>query len=321
MGPASSKLSGAPEGATGGRPDPRPGVEDAWRWTSRGASQPASWCARRWPTPSRRTAEGRDRPRQPGRRTDQVDEGPSIMADPGPGHGRAAWINRTSTSPWCWRALGDERGTEGSSLRIPARHPLRVAVQLRGAERRPGPRGHASGSSSRRSLPAGISRVVIERTGEKLVVNIHGAPGHPDRQARRRGRVSARSSRASDKEIFINIKEIRKAELDARWWRRTSRCSSSAGWRSARHEEGGTSTMKPPGHPHPVRGRWAAPRWAAASGTARAACPCTLNAHRLRVRPGQDHLRRDRGEVLGFKGDVDKEMRGALAERFSDDTR
>ena len=65
---------------------------------------------------------------------------------------------------------------------------------------------------------AGISKVVIDRTGEKIVVNIHTArPGiligkRGAEVESLRGELSALSE---NKEIFINIREIRKAELDA----------------------------------------------------------------------------------------------------------
>ena len=64
---------------------------------------------------------------------------------------------------------------------------------------------------------AGISKVVIERTGEKLVVNIHTA--RPGILIGKRGAevetLRQELDRFSEKEIFINIKEIRRAELDA----------------------------------------------------------------------------------------------------------
>ena len=64
---------------------------------------------------------------------------------------------------------------------------------------------------------AGISKVVIDRTGEKLVVNIHTA--RPGILIGKRGaeveNLRKELAGFSDKEIFINIKEIRKAELDA----------------------------------------------------------------------------------------------------------
>ncbi len=64
---------------------------------------------------------------------------------------------------------------------------------------------------------AGISKVGIERTGEKCVVNIHTA--RPGILIGKRGAevetLREELGRFTDHEIFINIKEIRKAELDA----------------------------------------------------------------------------------------------------------
>ncbi len=65
---------------------------------------------------------------------------------------------------------------------------------------------------------AGISKVVIERTGDKLVVNIHTA--RPGILIGKRGAevelLRAELSKLSQhREIYINIMEIRKAELDA----------------------------------------------------------------------------------------------------------
>lgn len=65
---------------------------------------------------------------------------------------------------------------------------------------------------------AGISKVVIDRTGDKIVVNIHTA--RPGILIGKRGAevetLRAELGAMSDnKEIFINIREIRKAELDA----------------------------------------------------------------------------------------------------------
>ena len=65
---------------------------------------------------------------------------------------------------------------------------------------------------------AGISRVIIDRTGEKIVVNIHTA--RPGILIGKRG-AEVETLReellglSPHKEIFINIREIRKAELDA----------------------------------------------------------------------------------------------------------
>jgi small subunit ribosomal protein S3 len=65
---------------------------------------------------------------------------------------------------------------------------------------------------------AGISRVVIDRTGEKVVLNIHTA--RPGILIGKRGAEveTLREELAvftNNKEVFVNIKEIRKAELDA----------------------------------------------------------------------------------------------------------
>jgi len=64
---------------------------------------------------------------------------------------------------------------------------------------------------------AGISKVVIERTGDKVVVNIHTA--RPGILIGKRGAEveTLRKELASftARDVFINIKEIRKAELDA----------------------------------------------------------------------------------------------------------
>ena len=64
---------------------------------------------------------------------------------------------------------------------------------------------------------AGISKVVIERTGDKCVVNIHTA--RPGILIGKRGAevevLRVELGKFTKSELFINIKEIRKAELDA----------------------------------------------------------------------------------------------------------
>ena len=64
---------------------------------------------------------------------------------------------------------------------------------------------------------AGISKVVIERTGEKVVVNIHTA--RPGILIGKRGAevetLRKEIGAFTPRDVFINIKEIRKAELDA----------------------------------------------------------------------------------------------------------
>ena len=64
---------------------------------------------------------------------------------------------------------------------------------------------------------AGISKVVIERTGEKVVINIHTA--RPGILIGKRGAevevLRAELKDFTSRDVFINVKEIRKAELDA----------------------------------------------------------------------------------------------------------
>jgi len=64
---------------------------------------------------------------------------------------------------------------------------------------------------------AGISKIVIDRTGEKLVINIHTA--RPGILIGKRGAevdtLRQELKAYTDKDVFINVKEIRKAELDA----------------------------------------------------------------------------------------------------------
>ncbi|MEE8581111.1 MAG: 30S ribosomal protein S3 [Myxococcota bacterium] len=64
---------------------------------------------------------------------------------------------------------------------------------------------------------AGISKVVIDRTGEKIVVNIHTA--RPGILIGKRGAevetLRKELAQFTPREVFINIREIRKAELDA----------------------------------------------------------------------------------------------------------
>jgi len=64
---------------------------------------------------------------------------------------------------------------------------------------------------------AGISKVIIERTGDKLVANIHTA--RPGILIGKRGAeidvLRDDLKKFSSRDIFINVKEIRKAELDA----------------------------------------------------------------------------------------------------------
>ena len=64
---------------------------------------------------------------------------------------------------------------------------------------------------------AGISRIVIERRADKMAVNIHTA--RPGILIGKRGaeveNLRKEVARLTDNEVFINIREVRKAEIDA----------------------------------------------------------------------------------------------------------
>ena len=108
----------------------------------------------------------------------------------------------------------------------------------------------------------------------------HRAPGHPDRQARRGGRGAAQGSRrAHPGEVFINIQEIRKAEIDAQLVAENvaMQLERRVAFRRAM-KKAVTATMKFGAQGiriqcvGPPRRRRDGSR---ASGTARAACRCT----------------------------------------------
>jgi len=69
----------------------------------------------------------------------------------------------------------------------------------------------------RKVYHAGISRIVIERRADKMAVNIHTA--RPGILIGKRGSEVENLRKAvaalTDNEVFINIREIRKAEIDA----------------------------------------------------------------------------------------------------------
>ena len=98
---------------------------------------------------------------------------------------------------------------------------VRVAVQLvrRAPLRRAASRGHPDPEvHQEEALPRGhLEGRDRPHRREDRGEHPHGAPGHPDREARRRVENAASGARrfTANKEIFINIKEIRKAELDA----------------------------------------------------------------------------------------------------------
>ena len=258
-------------------------------------------CSDRWSTRAR--AQWRFRPRAQGRATD-----PASGTQP--------------RRPWCWPSdRRDSMGQKIHPVRLPARHPLRVGLELvRGAAlRAAAPRGPAASASfiKKKLYHAGISKIVIERTGDKVMVNIHTA--RPGILIGKRGAevdtLRKELAQLTESEVFINIKEIRKAELDAQLVAENIAMQLErrvAFRRAMKKAVTVDDEVRRAGRPHPVRrAASAAPRWRAASGTAKAACRCT------RCAPTSTTASPRRSTTYGmigvkcwiFKGDVaDREL-------------
>ncbi len=176
---------------------------------------------------------------------------------------------------------------------------------------------------------AGISRVVIDRTGDKVVVNIHTArPGiligkRGAEVETLRGELGGLST---SKEIFINIKEIRKAELDAQLVAENValQLERRVAFRRAM-KKAVTSTMKfgAGGIRIQCAGRLGGSEMGRREWYREGRVP--LHTLRAEIDYGLAEAKTTYG-VIGvkcwiFKGDVtDKEMRkGALSQRFADE--
>jgi small subunit ribosomal protein S3 len=176
---------------------------------------------------------------------------------------------------------------------------------------------------------AGISRVVIDRTGDKVVVNIHTA--RPGILIGKRGAeveiLRAELAKLSaNKEIFINIKEIRKAELDAQLVAENValQLERRVAFRRAM-KKAVTSTMKfgAGGVRIQCAGRLGGSEMGRREWYREGRVP--LHTLRAEIDYGLAEAKTTHG-VIGvkcwiFKGDVaDKEMRkGALSQRFADE--
>jgi len=174
---------------------------------------------------------------------------------------------------------------------------------------------------------AGISKVVIDRTGEKLVVNIHTA--RPGILIGKRGaeveNLRKELGAFSDKEIFINIKEIRKAELDAQLVAESValQLERRVAFRRAM-KKAVTSTMKfgAGGVKIACGGRLGGAEMGRREWYREGRVP--LHTLRADIDYGLAEAKTTYG-VIGvkcwvFKGEADKEVRrGALAERFDAD--
>ena len=172
-------------------------------------------------------------------------------------------------------------------------------------------RGHLDPQA--RPLAADACRHLLDRHRAQgrpdLGLHPHRAPRHRDRPQGRRGRPPAQGHRALHEEARRREGRGHEPGLQrgpARDRRRAAgpgrrRAAASAAWRSAARCAAPCRPRCAParsvcGSPPPDV--WAAPRWAARSGTARAACPCTRSARRstsARPRP------RPRWAIIGVK--------------------
>jgi len=175
---------------------------------------------------------------------------------------------------------------------------------------------------------AGISKVVIDRTGEKCVVNIHTA--RPGILIGKRGAevevLRQELAKFTGHEIFINIKEIRKAELDAQLVAESValQLERRVAFRRAM-KKAVTSTMKfgAKGIRIETAGRLGGAEMGRRERYAEGRVP--LHTLRADIDFGVAEAKTTYG-VIGvkcwiFKGDVpDKELRsGALSQRLQDD--
>ena len=178
---------------------------------------------------------------------------------------------------------------------------------------------------------AGISRVVIERTGDKVVLNIHTA--RPGILIGKRGAEveTLRGELAGftvGKEIFVNIREIRKAELDSQLVSENValQLERRVAFRRAM-KKAVTSTMKfgAGGMRIQCSGRLGGSEMGRREWYREGRVP--LHTLRAEIDFGQAEAKTTYG-VIGvkcwiFKGDVaDKELRkGSLSQRFAEEGR
>ena len=156
---------------------------------------------------------------------------------------------------------------------------------------------------------AGISKVVIERTGEKIVINIHTA--RPGILIGKRG-AEVETLREELKRVHdAGRLHQHQGDPQGRARRPARGGEHRAPARAPRrlpsgHEEGDDldDEVRRRGHPHPVLGAAGRRRDGSARVVPRRSGSAAHAARRdrVRLRRGEDHLRRDRREVLGLQG-------------------
>jgi len=169
----------------------------------------------------------------------------------------------------------------------------------------------------RRFSHAGVSKIDIERAANKLKIDIHTSrPGIIiGRKGTEVDKLKSEIQRQTSREVFINIQEIQKPELDAQLisesvalqlekrvaFRRAMRKAVESALRfGARHQGARVGTAQ--------RRRDRALGVVPARAAAAADAP---RRHRLRLRGGQHHLRPDRRQGLAVQGRAARAPRGA----------
>ena len=157
---------------------------------------------------------------------------------------------------------------------------------------------------------AGISKVEIERTRDRVRVDIHTA--RPGIVIGRRGaeadRIRGQLEKLTGKQVQLNILEVRNPESDAQLVAQgvAEQLSNRVAFRRAMRKSMQSAQRSPAGqgHPDPVLRtsgrRRDAPLGVLPRGSGAAAHPA--RGHRLRLLRGQDHLRPDRREGLDLQG-------------------
>ena len=156
---------------------------------------------------------------------------------------------------------------------------------------------------------AGIAKVEIERTRDRVRVDIHTA--RPGIVIGRRGaeadRLRGELEKLTGKQVQLNILEVKNPEIDAQLVAQgVAEQLSRPRAVPPRHAQGDADlhALGCQGHPHPVLGPPQRRRDVAHRVLPRGPRPAAHAArrHRLRLLRGQDHLRPDRREGLDLQG-------------------
>ena len=241
-----AKVSGVagqrPQGAPRRGPDPRQGRRSGARHAellgqARGApDREAAAIRARQRRAEERAREGRHRRRQPRRAHDPRRRGSESVADLAARAGSRV-LGSEAFAPrhrGARPSARSKRGTESPSVRFPTRHPLWVAVELvlGAALRAAAPRGREDPPlHQEEAVPRGhLEGRHRTHRREGRDQHPHRAAGHPDRQARRRGRRAPQGTRDATRRARSSSTSRRSARRNSTpsSSRRTSRCSSSA---------------------------------------------------------------------------------------------